>query len=69
MASAADSDVASLASVEGDLREGLDPYVVSKSILNAMLGAQLVADTSLAHFREFLARESLRHHQATDPTD
>ena len=73
------------ASAEGDLREGLDPYVVSESILNAMLGAQLlaktaagndhiqrltrslelllpaiVADTSLAYFREFLARESLR---------
>jgi AcrR family transcriptional regulator len=85
---------ASRASTEGDLREGLDPYVVSESILNAMLGAQLlsktedgndhvkrltrsldlllpaiVADTSLAYFREFLARESLRHHQVTDPTD
>jgi AcrR family transcriptional regulator len=73
------------ASAEGDLREGLDPHVVSESILNAMLGAQLlsktadgndhikrltrslelflpaiVADTSLAYFREFLARESLR---------
>jgi AcrR family transcriptional regulator len=80
---------ASLASAEGDLREGLDPGVVSESILNAMLGAQLlaktadgndyfkrltrslelllpaiVADVSLAYFREFLARESLRHHQA-----
>jgi len=78
---------ARLASVEGDLREGVDPYAVSESILNAMLGAQLlskttdgndhikrltrslelllpviVADTSLAYFREFLARESLRHH-------
>lgn len=75
---------ASLASTEGDLREGLDPSVVSESILNAMLGAQLlaansndhvkrltrslglllpafVADTSLAYFGEFLARESLRH--------
>jgi hypothetical protein len=76
---------ASLASAEGDLREGLDPHVVSESIFNAMLGAQLlsttadgndhlerltrslelflptiVADTSLAYFREFLARESLR---------
>jgi len=28
-----------------------------------------VADTSLAYFREFLARESLRHHQATGSTD
>lgn len=85
---------ASLASGEGDLREGLDPYVVSESILNAMLGAQLlantangnghimrltrslglflpaiVADTSLAYFREFVARESLRHNRVTDPTD
>jgi AcrR family transcriptional regulator len=74
------------ASAEGDLREGIDPYVVSKSTLNAMLGAQLhsrtagrndhierltrslelllpaiVADTLLAYFHEFLARESLRH--------
>jgi hypothetical protein len=85
---------ASLASDEGDLREGLDLYVVSESILNAMLGAHLlsitangnghitrltrslglflpaiVADTSLAYFREFVARESLRHNQITDPTD
>ena len=76
---------ASLASAECDLREGLDPHVVSESILNAMIGAQLlsktpdgddhitrltrslevllpaiVADSSLAYFREFLARESLR---------
>jgi AcrR family transcriptional regulator len=77
---------ANRASAEGDLREGLDPFVVSESILNAMLGAQvlskaadrtdhlerltrslelllpaIVADASLAYFREFLARESLRH--------
>jgi AcrR family transcriptional regulator len=77
---------ASRASTEGDLREGLDPSAVSESILNAMLGAQLLAkaedgsdhikkltrslelllpaivtDTSLGYFREFLARESLRH--------
>jgi len=82
------------ASAEGDLREGLDPYVVSESILNAMLGAQLlsktadgddhvnrltrslelllpaiVAETSLAYFREFLAREYLRHPQASRSTD
>ena len=37
---------AGLASAEGDLREGLDPYVVSESILNAMLGAQLFAKTA-----------------------
>lgn len=81
------------ASTEGDLRDGLDPCVVSESILNAMLGAQLlskttdgndhierltrslelllpaiVVDASLGYFREFLARESLRHppgHQLT----
>jgi AcrR family transcriptional regulator len=80
------------ASTEGDLCEGVDPCVVSESILNAMLGAQLlaktadsndhitrltasletllpaiVADTSLAYFREFLARESLRHHRPSNP--
>lgn len=37
---------ASLASAEGDLREGLDPHVVSESMLNAMLGAQLLANTA-----------------------
>jgi hypothetical protein len=83
---------ASLGGAEGDLREGLDPSVVSESIFNAMLGAQLlaktadgndhtkrltrslelllpaiVADTSLAYFGEFLARESLR--QATGSTN
>jgi AcrR family transcriptional regulator len=83
---------ASLASAEGDLGEGLDPSVVSESIVNAMLGAQLlsttangdghikrltrslqlllpaiVVDTSLPYFQEFLARESLRHRQGTDP--
>jgi AcrR family transcriptional regulator len=82
------------ASTEGDLRDGLDPQVLSESILNAMLGAQLlsktadgndhikgltrslelllpaiVADTSLAYFREFLARESLRRRQGTGSTD
>jgi hypothetical protein len=82
------------ASTEGDLREGLDPYVVSESILNTMLGAQLlaktadgndhvkrltrslelllpaiVAETSLAYFREFLAREYLRRPQASGSTD
>ena len=82
------------ASTEGDLRDGLDPYVVSESILNTMLGAQLlsktadgndhikrltrslelllpaiVAETSLAYFREFLAREYLRHPQANGSTD
>jgi AcrR family transcriptional regulator len=82
---------AGLASAQGDLREGVDPYVVSECILNTMLGAQLLAnaadgddhtkrltrslelllpaivtDASLAYFREFLARESLR--QATGST-
>jgi AcrR family transcriptional regulator len=74
---------------EGDLRDGLDPQVVGESILNAMLGAQLlssaaqdadhitrltrslelllpaiVAEQSLDYFRQFLAREPLRHLQA-----
>jgi AcrR family transcriptional regulator len=85
---------ARLASAEGDLREGLDPAVVSESILNAMLGAQLLAnpadghdhvkrltrslelllpaivtDRSLAYFREFLARESLRQATGHPPGD
>jgi AcrR family transcriptional regulator len=85
---------ARLAGDQGDLRDGLDPSVVSESILNAMLGAQLlsqtadgnehverltrslefllpviVTDTSLAYFREFLARESLRHEPGTGSTD
>jgi AcrR family transcriptional regulator len=34
------------ASSEGDLREGIDPQVVSESIFNAMLGAQLLAKTA-----------------------
>ena len=75
--------------IEGDLRDGLDAQVVSESILNAMLGAQLlssaaqdadhitrltrslelllpaiVAEQSLDYFRQFLAREPLRHLQA-----
>jgi len=78
---------------EGDLRDGLDPQVVSESILNAMLGAQLlsstaqdadhitrltrslelllpaiVAEQSLDYFRQFLAREPLRHLQADGST-
>jgi AcrR family transcriptional regulator len=31
------------ASADGDLRDGLDPHVVSESILNAVLGAQLLS--------------------------
>jgi AcrR family transcriptional regulator len=82
------------ASAEGDLREGLDPQVVSESFLNAMLGARLlsktaddndhvkrltrslelllpaiVAETSLGYFHEFLAREYLRHPQASGSTN
>ncbi|OBG29097.1 hypothetical protein A5672_03435 [Mycobacterium alsense] len=81
---------ADLASAEGDLREGLDSYVVSEAILGAVFGANLfsdaaggsdhlmrltrslelllpaiVADRSLDYFREFVAREPLRHHPAT----
>jgi AcrR family transcriptional regulator len=80
---------ASRAIAEGDLRDGLDPQMVSESFLNAMLGAQLlstaaqdsdhitrltrslelllpaiVAEQSLDYFRQFLAREPLRHLQA-----
>src|ERR1700756_1940061 len=36
---------ARLASAEGDLRGGLDPDVISESIFNAMLGAQLLSKT------------------------
>ena len=82
------------ASAEGDLREGLDPQMVSESIVNATLGAQLlsntadgadhitrltrslelllpaiVADASLAYFREFLAREPLRNPRASGSPD
>jgi hypothetical protein len=46
LASAADSDLAGLASAEGDLREGLDRCVVGESILNAMLGAELLSKTT-----------------------
>ena len=75
------------ASVNGDIREDVDPYAVSESILNAMFSAQflaktagggsnhverltrsldlllsaIVADSSVDYFREYLARESLRH--------
>jgi AcrR family transcriptional regulator len=80
---------ASRAIIEGDLRDGLDAQLVSESILNAMLGTQLlstaardadhitrltrslelllpaiVAEQSLDYFRQFLAREPLRHLQA-----
>jgi AcrR family transcriptional regulator len=34
------------ASIEGDLREGHDPHVVSESIVNAMVGAQLLTRTA-----------------------
>jgi AcrR family transcriptional regulator len=42
---------------EGDLREDSDPYVVSESVLNAMLGAQLLAKTA----------DGKRSQQATNP--
>jgi AcrR family transcriptional regulator len=78
---------------EGDLREDLDPDMISESIVGAMVGAQLlsratsdgdlvgrlsrlwelllstmVTDTALPYFREFLARESLRHMQTSSAT-
>ena len=72
---------------EGDIREELDPAIVSESIIGATFGARMigqksgdgndlvrrltqmwellfpaiVTETSLAYYREFLAREALRH--------
>jgi AcrR family transcriptional regulator len=72
---------------EGDLREGLDPKLVSEAIIGATFGTRvlsawtlagndlvgrltqiwellfpgIVTDTSLAYYREYLAREALRH--------
>ncbi len=88
------------AMAEGDLREDLDPAVVSESVVGAMFGTRLLAtaiaakglggdlegkagedfvgrtgriwdlllggiasEASLPYFRQFLARESLRHMQ------
>src|ERR1700734_171419 len=78
---------------EGDIREELDPLVVSESIIGATFGARMmgqrsgdggdlvrrltqmwellfpaiVTETSLGYYREFLAREALRHveHEAS----
>jgi AcrR family transcriptional regulator len=78
---------------EGDIREDLDPLMVSESIIGATFGARMmgqrsgagsdlvrrltqmwellfpaiVTETSLGYYREFLAREALRHvdHDAT----
>jgi AcrR family transcriptional regulator len=71
---------------EGDIREELDPLVVSESIIGATFGARMMGQTgdgndlvrrltqmwellfpaivteaSLGYYREFLAREALRH--------
>ena len=71
---------------EGDIREELDPAMVSESIVGATFGARMigkegdghdlvrrltqmwellfpaiVTETSLGYYREFLAREALRH--------
>jgi AcrR family transcriptional regulator len=72
---------------EGDIREDLDPLVISESIIGATFGARMmgqrtgdgndlvrrltqmwellfpaiVTETSLSYYREFLAREALRH--------
>jgi hypothetical protein len=72
---------------EGDIREELDPHMVSESIIGATFGARMigqragdgndlvrrltqmwellfpaiVTETSLGYYREFLAREALRH--------
>jgi AcrR family transcriptional regulator len=78
---------------EGDLREDLDPVVVSESIIGATFGARMigqrtgdgndlvrrltqmwellfpaiVTETSLGYYREFLAREALRHVEHGEP--
>jgi AcrR family transcriptional regulator len=72
---------------EGDLREGLDPKMVSESIISATFGTRILSQsassandligrltqmwelflpaivtaTSLAYYREYLAREAMRH--------
>lgn len=74
---------------EGDIREDLDPLMVSESIIGATFGARMlgqrsgggadlvsrltqmwellfpaiVTEASLGYYREFLAREALRHVQ------
>ena len=79
---------------EGDVREGLDPVMVSESIIGATFGARLigqragegndlvrrltqmwellfpaiVTETSLDYYREFLAREALRHVEHNEPS-
>ena len=47
--------------------DGNDHFMRLARSLELLLPA-IVADTSLAYFREFLARESLRHNQATGST-
>jgi AcrR family transcriptional regulator len=76
---------------EGDIREELDPLVVSEAIIGATFGARMmgqpgngnelvrrltqmwellfpaiVAESSLGYYREFLAREALRHVEPDD---
>ncbi|MCV7103257.1 TetR/AcrR family transcriptional regulator [Mycobacterium palustre] len=84
------------ATAEGDVREDLDPVLISESIVGAMFGTRLLSnaisaigpaedagvvgrvggtwglllpgvatDASLEYFRQFLARESLRHSRPT----
>jgi AcrR family transcriptional regulator len=91
------------ASAEGDLRQDLDPVVVSESLVGAMFGMRLLSnaisakglagdtveltgrtsrmwelllasiatEASLPYFRQFLAREALRHARpaASPPSD
>jgi AcrR family transcriptional regulator len=97
------ADQARRSSAEGDLRQDLDPVVVSESLIGTMFGMRLlsnaksakglagdavdltshisrmweyllagiVAEASLPYFRQFLAREALRHAQpaAASPSD
>jgi hypothetical protein len=78
---------------EGDIREDLDPLVVSESIIGATFGARMMGQTgdgndlvrrltqmwellfpaivtenSLGYYREFLAREALRHVEPDSPS-
>jgi AcrR family transcriptional regulator len=78
---------------EGDIREELDPLVISESIIGATFGARMMGQTgdgndlvrrltqmwellfpaivteaSLGYYREFLAREALRHVEPDGPS-
>jgi AcrR family transcriptional regulator len=87
---------------EGDLRDDVDPELVSQAIVGAMIGGRLLtismsgsrtheqladelsnrlrqvwvfllpgvaSDASLPYFKQFLAREALRHARPAEPTE